>query len=172
MPATLKPIDDSLAYTHCPLCKRNGTAGVMLRREKHEFVCPFQHRFNWAQLQQFPLEMTPMSAIVTEQPDPNCIKMAVWVLPDTKARLEEKFAGRLIVTLGTFLAALADDQLVILTGEDAAKLRAKGIRNSVQIVAAIEAQEQSERERTEAVNNLLRLMSALKMAGAGAGAEG
>ena len=110
-----------------------------------------------------------MSEIVIEQPDPRSVRWPIYVLPETKEKLEAKFVGRIHITMGTFLAALADDQLFIITGSDAAKLRAKGLKNSAQVLASLDAIEKTEHERDQAKEQLERLMGLIKEAGASGG---
>lgn len=162
MPNLVPPLDESQAYVHCPACRDNGTPNVPLKREMHKFCCPFQHTFDWLQLQRMHAEMVPMSAILKEQPNPTAIKWPVWVMPQTKTALEEKLAGRLYTTIGTMLDLLADDAILFIQGSEAAELRKRGLVNGSQILSALDSFKQMEKERSEAVERLERMQQMLR----------
>lgn len=165
MPNLVSPLDQSKAYFACPICERAGTPGVQMTRESHLFKCPFGHQLNGAELSRFKLTMTPISAITTEQPNPESVKWPIYVMPQTRAVLEQKFSGRLHVTMATLCDALASDSVIFVSGGDADKLRAKGLKNGSSIVAAIESSVTLERERDEAIRKLTELMGILNQAG-------
>lgn len=154
--ATLRPLDESLAYMYCPLCQRAGTPNVPLRRSMHQIVCTINpgHQFSFEQLQRAHAEMTPMSAVLTETPNPTSIAWKVFVAPKTKESIESRFPGRVIVTVATLLDALADDELIFITGAEAAELKKRGLHNGPAIIAALNSFAQLEKERGEAVKQL------------------
>jgi hypothetical protein len=134
----------------------------MMTRESHLHKCAFGHQLNGAELSRFKLTMTPMSAITVEQPNPESIKWPVFIMPTTKAKLEQKFSGRLFVTLGTFFDCLASDSIIFISDDVAEKLRAKGLSNGASILAAVESATQMESERDQALTKLSELMGMLK----------
>lgn len=155
MPTLVSPLDPALAYTYCPTCRLSGNAKSPLTRDMHNLRCALGHTFTFGQLQQTGADMTPMSAIQPETPSITDVKWALWVNPRVKEKLEQKFPNRVILTVATLLAALADDQLVMITGEQGEKLRKEhGIKSGAEMLAALESMKQTEQERAEAVKEL------------------
>ena len=154
--ATLRPLDESMAYMHCPICQRAGTPNVPLRRSMHQIICTLNpgHQFSFEQLQRAHAEMTPMSAVLTETPNPTSIVWKVYVAPRTKESIESRFQGRVIVTVATLLDALADDQIIFITGSEAEDLKKRGLNNGQAIIAALNSFAQLEKERGEAIKQL------------------
>ena len=111
--------------------------------------------------------MVPASEIVMEQPDPRSMAYKIFLLPATWERFNQKFKGRVHITIATLLEALIDGQFLIITGEDAAKLKAKGLNNSQQILAALDGIAKLESDLETANARLGRLMEIMKAAGAG-----
>jgi hypothetical protein len=154
--ANLRPLDEGAAYIYCPICRNNGTLNVPLRRQLHVIICTLNpgHQFSFEQLQRAHAEMTPMSAVLTETPNPTAIAWKVYVAPRTKESIESRFAGRVIVTVATLLDALADDQLIFITGTEADDLKKRGLNNGQAIIAALNSFAQLEKERGEAIKQL------------------
>jgi hypothetical protein len=164
----VKPLDESAAYIYCPSCREQGNPTVMLERQMHILRCPFGHQLDatsFARLFQLKPTMTPMSELLVENPDPKCIQWKVYVLPETKEAFERKFAGRVHITIGTFVEALCSDHIIFIDGEAAGKLKEKGMGNGAQIVAAMEGMEQLMKERDAAVVRLEQVMGMLRNAG-------
>lgn len=154
--ATLRPLSDDQAYIYCPICRNAGTPNVPLRRSIHVISCTLNpgHQFSFEQLQRAHAEMTPMSAVLTETPNPTSIKWPVFVAPKTKEAIESRFPGRVIVTVATLLDALADDQIIFITGSEAEDLKKRGLNNGQAIIAALNSFAQLEKERGEAIKQL------------------
>jgi hypothetical protein len=141
---------------YCPVCQRAGTPNVPLRRQMHTIICTLNpgHQFSFEQLQRAHAEMTPMSAVLTETPNPTSIAWKIFVAPKTKESIEARFPGRIIVTIATLLDALADDQIIFITGSEAEDLKKRGLRNGTAIIAALNSFAQLEKERGEAIKQL------------------
>jgi len=154
--ANLRPLSEGDAYIYCPSCQRAGTPNVPLRRSMHLIVCSLNagHQFSFEQLQRAHAEMIPMSAVLTETPNPTSVKWPVFVAPRTKEAIEAKYVGRVIVTVATLLDALADDELIFITGSEAADLKKRGLNNGQAIIAALNSFAQLEKERGEAIKQL------------------
>lgn len=154
--ATLSPLAPDAAYIYCPLCRNNGTLNVPLRRQMHVIQCTLNaaHQFSFEQLQRAHAEMTPMSAVLTETPNPTSIAWKIYVAPRTKESIESRFPGRVIVTVATLLDALADDQIIFITGSEADDLKKRGLNNGAAIIAALNSFAQLEKERGEAIKQL------------------
>lgn len=151
MPGQLQPLNDAIGYLYCPTCRTNGTDKVMMKRELHLLKCPFGHQFEWAQVSRMNPDMTPMSAILTEQPNPLAVQWKLYIMPKVKQALEEKYPGRLMTTLGSLFDALAEDQIIFIQGSEATELKKRGIKNGREVVAALDSYKEMERERDEAI---------------------
>jgi hypothetical protein len=174
VPNIIKELMADSAYIWCPTCRGNGNPRVMLKRRNHLLVCTFGHQFDSThQLgSKDPMDgfydkpdMTPMSELLTEQPSANAEKWSIWVHPRTKQRLIDKFPQNLWVTLGVLLDSLCDGSLILISGEDAKKLRASGVTNGATAVAMTESSKQLEKDRDQAVQKLDELQQILKAAG-------
>ena len=109
--------------------------------------------------------MVKADDIFPETPTLTDIKWPVWINPKVKERIEQKFHGRVMITVATYLAAIADDSIVLITGEQAKKLRDHGIKNGAEMVALAESVKQLEKEKDEAIQQILRFQDILKQAG-------
>jgi hypothetical protein len=168
MPNIIKELQQDLAYMYCPSCRQQGTVNSHLRREMQTVRCQFGHSWDTTSFRQLLAQhpdMTPMSELCIEQPSPNTSPWKIFVTPETRQAFETKFAGRVFVTMGTFIAALCSDEIIFVDGEAAGKLKAKGLGTGASIVAAIESATQLERERDDAIKRLTELMGLLKNAG-------
>src|SRR5882724_684991 len=116
MPTLVKELDQALAYVYCPTCRLTGNDKAPLTRNMHQLQCQFGHTFTGAQVTAMMADMVPMQAVQPETPSITDIKWTIWVNPKVKEKLEHKFPNRLIFTIATLLAALADDTLVMITG--------------------------------------------------------
>ena len=171
----LKPLDESLAYMYCPTCRDAGTPNVQLRRSMHEVVCPFGHKPQFAYTKEGTLvgvgqaqagsDMVPFSHVMKESPASTWIKWPIYVHPEVKAKIETKYPENWITSIGVLLNAFADGSLIMITGEEATKLRTHGIKNGAQMVSCAEGMKEAERERDQAVKELDKLQSVLKAAG-------
>ena len=160
----LPALDESRAYVECPMCARAGTEGVPLKRDSHLFKCPFMHQFTWMELQRFQPRMTKMEEIMVEQPNPNAVKWAVYVMPQTKSALEHKYSGRLISTIATFLDMLAEEGIIFIQHSEAAELKKRGLHNGQQIISALDSVRQLQQERDEALQQLDKFRRMLQQA--------
>jgi hypothetical protein len=164
MPTLTPPLDPSLAYVFCPICRSQGNSQSPLTRDGTGSIrCQFQHGpFTLEQLQSS--DMVKSSELFIEQPTITDIRWPIFVNPDVKAKLERKFSGRLMITLATYLAAIADDSIVMITGEQAGKLRALGITNGQQILSTVEMAKQTERELDESNKTIQKFMGLIAAA--------
>jgi hypothetical protein len=170
----VQPLDDSQLYVYCEVCKQNGNPQSPLVRAMNEVQCRFGHKFSGSLMmtvRQFSgdqpdtanMSMVPLP--LNEQPpltSEKWITPPIWVHPKVKAMLLEKYKGRWIATLDSVFGALADGNVLIITGAEVAKLKKKGISNGSQVVAALESLDQSNRERDEAVKELDKFREMLR----------
>ena len=167
MPPLVPQLREDLAYVYCFACRDAGTPNVPLRRNTNlnlpPFVCSINpmHQFTFAQLQQHSAEMTPMAAVMQEQINAASVKWAIWVMPNTKALLEQKWSGRIYTSVATLLDALADDSVIFIQGVEVKELRKRGIQNGEQILAALNNAKETERQLQEAVEMIKQFRDAL-----------
>jgi hypothetical protein len=163
------PLDDHRAYIFCPACHQNGVKSE-LRREQHMMLCPLNHAFEYRMIQQMMMSGNPPEMLKTEiieQPSPHAEKFGVWMHPKTWQLLQERYKGRLLVTLGTVMDALADGSIIFTTGEDAIKLRAAGIKSSKDMVAMVESRKEIEQQILDQQKIIDKLAPILQAAGVG-----
>jgi hypothetical protein len=172
MPTLVRELDQGLAYTFCPTCRLAGNPKSPLARDMHQLKCALGHSFTGAQLQAMYADMVPMASIQPEVPSITDVKWSIWINPKVKEKLEQKFPNRIIFTVATLLAALADDSLVMITGEQGEKLRKEyQVKSGAEIIAKFESLKQCEEERDSAVKELDKFQKMMQavMAGAGGG---
>lgn len=140
------PLDPRSSYIYCPICRRNST-DVILIRDGHLFKCSFAHQYEYAELMRMSergelLEMVKTRII--EQPADSDVKREIWVHPTLWERLNEKFSGRLLVTLRTVFAALCDDSIIFIEGPEIKELRLQGLKTGKDIVAMVRTAKEQE----------------------------
>ena len=77
----------------------------------------------------------------------------------------EKLNAYSEVMVHEILAALADDSIVMITGEDAKKLRELGVHNGKEMVSAMESMKETEKEKDAAIASVEKFMNLLRAAG-------
>lgn len=165
MPTLVTELDQAKAYTWCPICRQNGNSQSPILRDGHILKCNFGHQLSGSDLQRFGADMVKSSEIFHEQPTITDIKWPIFVNPKVKEKLEIKFAGRIMITLATYLAALSDDAVVLITGEQATEMRKLGIKNGGEILAAIKTAKETERELDDARGQIEKFHQIIKSAG-------
>ena len=157
------------AYYYCPTCQKNGTKNELLRGapEVHLFRCQMGHAFTYEQLQELGAEMIPLH--VEEKPAPTDIKVQLFVDPNVWQKFTAKYPNQKASTINSILALMLDDDLVMVSGEQARKLKKLGIRNGADMIAAAEENKRLEGENADLVKDNQRFYSAI--AGSMAGAE-
>lgn len=172
-----RPLDPSLVYASCPLCEANGTMNSPLTRDSVGAIkCQFGHvpradqilalDSNTSGLVQPDTTMTKLVDMQLEQPAITDIRWPIYVNPKVKEKLEVKLKGRLWRTIGTLLAAIADDSLVIITGDEARQLKKHGLNSGKQILEYIASTKDVEKDRDEAVSQVMRFMKMMQSAAA------
>jgi hypothetical protein len=165
------PLDDSQLYVYCPTCQSNGNPKSPLIRVMDSVKCQFGHPFQGSMMMTVPAfsglqpdtaQMSMVEMPRDEQPPVTSEKWTVWIHPKVRGMLQQKYRGRLIATLDSMFGCLADENVLILSGQDVGKLRKRGIKNGAQVIAAIEAMDsmgnenKQLRERVEQFESLLK----------------
>ena len=141
-----------------------GHPDVKLVREMHVIKCALGHTFSGADLLALDPDMIKAVDMQPEQPVLTDIKWPIWIHPQIKSKLETKYHGRLWVTIATCLAALADDQMVMITGDQGKELRKLGLKSGPEIVAMAQGFKSMEKELQEANLQIQKFMTLLKQA--------
>jgi hypothetical protein len=164
MPTLVTALDQSKAYVWCPICRQNGNPQSPLIRDGHIIKCNFSHQLTGADLQNFGADMIKANEIFHEQPTITDMAWKIFLNPKVKEKLEAKYAGRIMITIATFLAALADDAIVLITGEQAVELRKLGVKSGAEMLSAMKQFKETERERDEAIASIEKFMNMVKSA--------
>jgi hypothetical protein len=164
-PTLVTALDQGKAYTWCPICRQNGNSQSPILRDGHVLKCNFGHQLSGSDLQRFGADMVKSTEIFLEQPTITDVAWKIFINPAVKTKLETKFSGRIMITIATLLAALADDSMVMITGEQAAELRKLGIHNGAEILSSVKQSKETARERDEAIQQVERFMNMIKAAG-------
>jgi len=164
MPTLVTALDAAKAYTWCPICRQNGNNDSPVLRDGHVLKCNFGHQLSGSDLQRFGADMVKADEIFLEQPTITDIKWPIFLNPKVKAKLEQKYAGRIMITIATCLAALADDSIVMITGEQATELRKLGIKNGAEMLSTVKQAKETEKELADAVAQIDKFMTILKAA--------
>lgn len=170
-----RPLDPALVYASCPQCEAQGVMNSPLTRDSIGAIkCQFNHTPRADQILAFDsgtsgliapdTTMTKLVDMQPEQPAITDMKWAIYVNPQVKAKLEAKLKGRVWRTIGTLLAALADDTLLIITGDEARQLRKLGIPSGKHMLEFIKTTKDLEKDRDEAVSQCTRFMKMLQSA--------
>ena len=109
------------------------------------------------------IHMTPL--IVQENPSPNQIKHPFWIHPDTLAILQEKFKGRFISTMDTFFNLLTTyPDFILISGDDAKKLKQRGLNSAKDILSMAEGQKELEETHRALIERLTPIFNAAQQA--------
>jgi hypothetical protein len=172
MPTQIRPLDSNSAYVYCEVCRNQGTPNSILHRDSvGKISCQFGHSPNPLVADHGTSGLAPMTAdaikAVDIQPEIPLITDVAWkifVQPATKDKLERQLKGRVFATISTLLMALADGSLVMITGEDAAKLKKYGVKSGAEMLSYIESVKGLEKERDELALQVSKFMKMLQSA--------
>ena len=136
------------SFVWCPVCETNGTQIELLRGapELHIYRCAMGHAFEYNALMARNPTMIKLEA--HEKPAPTDIKAQVWVPPELWARFCSKYPDRKNATMISIMALSLDGDLVIVSGDQAKKLKALGVKSGAEMLSCAE-----ENRRLEAENN-------------------
>jgi len=170
------PLDPNSLYIHCPTCEANGTKNVPVNRDMDTAKCALGHTFTGSlmmtvrpfsgdQPDTAHMSMVPLSS--NEQPPPTSVKWSVWINPKVKELLESRFKSNLIATLDVLLSSLADGNVLLMSGPDVGKLKKRGLSNGAQIIAALDATDNTETENRQLRAQIEKYESVFRAAGVG-----
>lgn len=161
-------LDQHRAYIYCPTCAAQGNAEVELARDTYQFRCPFGHAWDYSAIQKM-IESGQVVRMVRTQvielPSDHAKPYQVYMAPGTWERLQQKFSGRLHVTLGTVMDALADDSIIFIDGKDVQEMKLYGIKTGKDIIAEIQSAREMEKQLESLQKQLDLLAPILRAAG-------
>jgi hypothetical protein len=142
------PLDQAMAQLYCGVCISNGTPGVMLMREMHLLKCGLGHQFNSVD-EAIARGSTMVPLPLNERPPITSVKWEVFIHPKVRDMLTQKYRGRLWATLDSIFGVLADGNVLVIEGKDAAKLKARGAANGTQVIALLASMDSIESENKQ-----------------------
>ncbi len=150
-------------FTYCPTCEKQSQTQVELIRgvpELHLWKCPMGHTFTPDQAMAMGATMIKLE--VQEKPAPTDVKATVWVNPELWAKFVTKFPERKNATMTSIMALSLDDDLIIISGEQAKKLKAMNIKTGSDMVVCAENNRKLEGENADLVRDLNRFYTAVR----------
>jgi len=135
------------SFIWCPYCDKQNSKQELFTEnpEVHLFRCQLGHVFEHAQLMALKPDMIKLEH--HEQPGPHDIKAQVWVNSQVWQKFIERFPDRVSATMASIMQLCLDDQLIIISGEQAKKLKELGVTTGAGMVACAQ-----ERQRLAAEN--------------------
>jgi hypothetical protein len=170
----VKTLDSASLYAYCGTCAQQGNPNSPLRRELDTVQCPLGHKFQGSMAMTASggalpdtanMSMVKLTEYQPEQPQITDVAWKIFTHPSIRAKLEERYAGRVMATVSTYLMALADGSVVMITGPDAVKLKSMGIKNGAEILATVDSVRQLEKDLADANARLEQFQKILVAAG-------
>ena len=150
---------------YCPICEQQGVKAELVRGnpELHLFKCISNHSLTYSQLYGPDAQYQPnmIKLVVPEKPSPTDVQATVWLNPDVWQRFCAKYPNQKNATVNSILALLLDDDLVIVSGEQARKLKKFNIRNGADMVANAEEANRLAGENADLVKDNSRFYQAV-----------
>jgi len=142
-------LDERRAYIYCPTCASVGNPEVELTRDTYQFRCMFGHSWDYGTLQKMIENGQVVHMIksqVIERPSDHAKPYQVYMAPGTWEKINLRYSGRLHVTLGTAMDALADESIIFIDGPDVKELKLLGIKSGKDILSALKAARELEQQ--------------------------
>jgi hypothetical protein len=154
------------SYIICPFCEKqlNQQNELFSRNpEVHIFKCSMGHSFEYAGL----MAMNPSKIPYQhhEKPGQNDVKAEFWLDPKILSRFREKYANQQSSTVNSILQLSLDDDLIMVSGDQARKLKELGIRTAAEMVARVQVSRTLEAENADLVSKLNYFSEMMKGAG-------
>lgn len=161
-------LDERRAYIFCPTCQSTGNSEVELTRDTYQFRCMFGHSWDYAALQKMIENGQVVRMIKTqviERPSDHAKPYQVYMAPGTWEKINQRYSGRLHVTLGTVMDALADESIIFIDGPDVVELKTLGIKSGKDIISALKSAREMEQQISTLQKQLDMLAPLLRAAG-------
>jgi hypothetical protein len=150
------------------MCEDLGHPASIMRRSGHLFTCTLNHQLDVQGVQRYALagrklHMTPLQVI--ENPAPGMVKHPFWINPEALAIIQEKFKGRVIVTMDNYFNTIADyPNFMIISGAEVAALKKIGINSAKDILAMAEGRKELEETHRALIERLTPIFNAAQQA--------
>ena len=155
------------AMMYCPRCRMVGLPQVELVYESPEpdvYRCPNSHAIEgYLNLMKMNPEM--IKFIAHETPQPNQVKREVWIDKNVVDRFESAYPAKLNATVESIMTLHLAGEPIIIDGQQAKKLRALGVKNGAEMLAAIEVGRTLEAELATAQNQIALFQGMFQAAG-------
>ncbi|HZD32267.1 MAG TPA: hypothetical protein VE779_11465 [Candidatus Angelobacter sp.] len=150
------------AFMYCPFCAKDGVKAELFRGnpEMHLFRCMMQHAFTYQQLESMNVEKIKLE--VVEKPLPTDIKAEVWVSPELWQRFRAKYPVQSNATMQSIMSLMLDDDLVIISGDQARKLKALNVKTGADMLSCAEEQKRLEGENADLVRENGKFYAAIR----------
>lgn len=128
----------------CPLCDRmqilnsemfqSETGG---RNEGRIYFCSQNHRLEYTKLMAMQPRMRQLQ--ITEKQPVGTVVEQVWMYPEVRQRLSDRFPSNLRTTLCAIMSSLADEDTILVRGEVTRELRSLGVHKDSDIAGLAKA---------------------------------
>jgi len=150
------------SFIYCPFCERQNNLQTELLRgnpELHLYKCSLGHSFDYHTLMGMSPTMIKLEHI--EKPRPTDVKAEFFVAPDLWGKFLAKFPNRKNATMESIMALSLDDDLIIISGEQAKKLKGFGIKTGQEMLACAENNQTLTAENEQLVRDNNRFYAAV-----------
>lgn len=154
------------AFIYCPHCERQNNQKTELFTRNPEvnlFKCLLGHSFEYAAL--MAMNPTMIHYEHNEKPGQNDIKAEFWVDPKILSRFREKYPNQQNSTINSILQLSVDGDMIIVSGDQARKLKELGVRTGAEMLARIQVSKTLEAENADLISKLNYFSEMMKGAG-------
>ena len=154
------------SYIWCPLCEKTLQQQNELLRgnpETHLFKCAMGHSFEYAGL--MAMNPTKIPYEHHEKPGAHDVKAEFWINSEVLNKFRQKYPNRESATVNSILHLHLNDDMMIISGEQAKKLRELGVRTAAEMVARIQVSKTLESENADLVSKFNWLSSMMEKVG-------
>lgn len=150
------------AFIFCPFCEKNSVKQELFTGmpENHLFRCQFGHVYERDAL--MAMNPTMIHYQHQEKPGPHDVKAQVWVSADLWNRFRDKYPDTLNATMASIMQLSLDGDLIIVSGEQAKKLKALGVTSGAGMVTCAEERQRLAGENEEIAKENSRFWEAIR----------
>jgi hypothetical protein len=122
------------SFMYCPTCLDAGVDAELIRGnpEMHLFRCLMNHAFTYDQLQALNPKKIPY--VPKEAPGPSDVNASFFIPAEILSRFREKHPHQQNATIASILHLHLDDDVIIISGDQARKLKALGVRTGQEML--------------------------------------
>ena len=122
------------SFMYCPHCEKTGVQSELFRGnpEMHLFRCLMNHAFTYDQLTA--LNPTKIQYVPKEVPGPTDVNASFFIPANILSKFREKYPNQQNATITSILQLHLDDDLIIISGEQARELKSLGVRTGQEML--------------------------------------